>query len=113
MGHAVGREKKSLRPVEVAMIIIKESDYLDYNVGNIDQVPMVAGVYAFFGGDKSWLYVGAAGADRLRHSIREHWRAGEWPDVYYFRWFQADDEDTARRTEREWIRRHNPKYNGS
>lgn len=100
-----------MRSGEVAMTIIKESDYLWYNMRNIDNVPLVAGVYALLGRDKSWLYVGSAGAGTLRHRIREHWRAGEWPDVHYFRWVQVDSEDSARAMEREWIQKYEPKYN--
>jgi len=95
------------------MTIIKESDYLRYDEENIDQVPDVTGVYAFFDYFQNWLYVGSAGAGRLSERIKEHWRADEWPDVAYFRWFQADSEDNARRTELDWIRKHNPKYNRS
>ena len=95
------------------MTITEQSDYLRYIEENIDKVPAVTGVYAFFSKGKDWLYVGSAGAGRLRERIKEHWRAGEWPDVYYFRWFQATSEDNARRTELDWIKRHNPKYNRS
>ena len=94
------------------MTIIKESDYLSYNKENIDRVPAVTGVYALFDLSKRCLYVGSAGARRLRARIKEHWRAGEWPDVFYFRWFQADSARSASDTEADLIQRHDPKYNG-
>lgn len=94
------------------MTIIKESDYLNYNE-DVYRVPAVTGVYAFFSLSKRWLYVGSAGAGRLRERIKEHWRAGEWPDVYYFRWFQTDSKRNARDTEADLIKKHDPKYNRS
>ena len=93
------------------MTIVKKSDYLWYTVGNVDKVPEVTGVYAFLTMSKRWLYVGSAGAGRPRGRIGEHWRAIGWPDVYYFRWFQTDSEDSARATQREWIEKYKPKYN--
>lgn len=95
------------------MTIKKQSGYLRYNEENIDEVPEVTGVYAFFSEEKDWLYVGSAGAGRLRARIKEHWTANEWPDVYYFRWFQTDSEQNARGTEADWIDKHDPKYNRS
>lgn len=107
------REKRHVCPKEAGMTIIKESDYIKYNEVDLDNVPAVTGVYVFFDKVKNRLYVGSTGAARLRETIKEHWRAGEWPDVYYFRWFQTDGENDARRIEGEWIRRYRPKYNGS
>ena len=92
------------------MTIVRESGYLNYNE-DIDKVPAVTGVYAFFSLSKRCLYVGSAGAGRLRKRIKEHWQAGEWSHVYYFRWFQTDSVRNARRTEADLIKKYDPKYN--
>jgi len=74
----------------------------EWSRANIESVPAVCGAYRVSDSEKKMLYVGMAGAGRLRERLLEHLNAGDIRRASYFRYQQCASEDEARRLEQEW-----------
>lgn len=90
---------------------INKSGILMWEHGIISLTPVVAGVYVLRDFSKSIVYIGSAGAGRLRERLLEHWRDSDIPGVAYFDWYHTADTRDARSLENTWISRYKPRYN--
>lgn len=93
--------------------IINKSEIMPWTRDNIQTSPNVSGVYTLRSSTtvESILYIGMAGAGRLRERILEHFSSGDISGVNYFDWYQTQTEEDARVLENMWITKYHPPYN--
>lgn len=90
---------------------IRKSSIMSWTYGNISSTPDVAGVYVLRDANQTIIYIGSAGASRLRERLLEHWNESDIPGVSYFDWYQTSSTEEARVLEKAWIAEHRPKHN--
>lgn len=74
--------------------------------GNLDEIPKQSGIYLLYRGNKS-PYVGSAGARRLQARIKEQLRIKR--GITSFRYRPTSSSEEARRLEKKYKERFNPK----
>lgn len=93
------------------MNVVSKSSILTWEHYIINATPDVAGVYVMRDMNQLIIYIGSAGAGRLRERLLEHWRDTDIPGVKYFDWYQTAGTNDARSLETSWISRYRPRYN--
>jgi excinuclease UvrABC nuclease subunit len=93
------------------MNYIRKSVIMQWGHGNISTTPDVAGVYVLRDFSQRIVYIGSAGAGRLRERLMEHWNNSDVPSVSHFDWYQTIGTDDARQLERYWVGKYQPRFN--
>lgn len=78
---------------------------------NVNNVPDQSGVYNLINRQGDIVYIGSAGARRLRERLKEHLDQEDIPGAASFQVRPTKSATEARKVEQELIKRNKPKYN--
>ena len=78
---------------------------------NVNDVPDQSGVYNLVNRQGDIVYIGSAGARRLRERLKEHLDQEDIPGAASFQVRLTKSTAEARKVEQELIKRNKPKYN--
>lgn len=93
------------------MTIINKSKILGWNAEEINKTPSSCGIYVLrnIPSINGIIFIGSS--KNLLSDIKELFNSNKIPEAAWFDWYETDDEESARLTQKEWIEKYTPKYN--